>query len=418
MKRPFLTLCALWLAWAAILLGFQLLVSMRMAPVRPDYAREWTHSETGKNSNRGKIYLLEPFMNRQVAWDSEYYLSIAVGGYEDPAMRLIDTHAGKINQNYAFFALYPSLMRLVAIPLSWLPGSWGQEATPIGRAALAGVIVSLLGTLGGMVALFDLARQALSNTGESDDAAGLRAVFYMLVFPSAFFLAQVYTEGLFAGLAFGALAFLRRKNYLVAGILAALSVATRSVGVALALAMGIAWLREIDFHQSLRRQITKRRIWNGLACLLPGIIFLLWYTSNAGGFFRAVESDWFGRHAFDFGRSLGGWANTLTIIAQGHPHAKIVTLMEVGSTLLAILGAFWSWKCSPELAAFCLAGLAVTVFSGDPQSMIRYVLAFPAMFLLLADWGRRPVFDRAWSLASVLFLGMNIFLFTFDMWVA
>jgi hypothetical protein len=44
-----------------------------------------------EDSQDGKIYLNEPFLNEHVSWDSEYYLAIATGGYEDPAIQRIGT---------------------------------------------------------------------------------------------------------------------------------------------------------------------------------------------------------------------------------------------------------------------------------------------------------------------------------------
>jgi hypothetical protein len=67
-----------------ILLGFQAWVTARLDLNFPDRARDWTAGWTGPEYQQGRIYLLEPFMNNQVAWDSEYYLAIAVGGYDDP----------------------------------------------------------------------------------------------------------------------------------------------------------------------------------------------------------------------------------------------------------------------------------------------------------------------------------------------
>jgi hypothetical protein len=56
--------------------------------------------------------------------------------------------------------------------------------------------------------------------------------------------------------------------------------------------------------------------------------------------------------------------------------------------------------------------------SGVPQGVVRYVLAAPAMFWMLARWGKSPVFDRIWTLVSVLLLGMEAMLFSFNFWVA
>src|SRR5512138_2049571 len=79
------TIVFMWLAWAIIVLGFQSLATARLVPQFPDRSQEWTTTETKtRDYQSGRPYLLEPFMNGQVAWDSEYYLAIAVGGYEDP----------------------------------------------------------------------------------------------------------------------------------------------------------------------------------------------------------------------------------------------------------------------------------------------------------------------------------------------
>jgi hypothetical protein len=36
--------------------------------------------------SEGHPYLLEPFMNNQVSWDSEPYIGISIGGYDDPCI--------------------------------------------------------------------------------------------------------------------------------------------------------------------------------------------------------------------------------------------------------------------------------------------------------------------------------------------
>jgi hypothetical protein len=50
--------------------------------------------------------------------------------------------------------------------------------------------------------------------------------------------------------------------------------------------------------------------------------------------------------------------------------------------------------------------------------MDRYVLGVPAIFLMVAWFGRHPVCDRTWVLASTLVMGMMVMLFTFGFWVA
>jgi hypothetical protein len=177
--RPYRIILLVWLAWILILVGFQNMVHARFQPQRPDFVLSWTPGETTATSQNDKPYLIEPFMNAQVSWDSEYYLSIAVGGYNDSRMRAISPEytgenglvalkseqPGWTSMNYAFFPAYPFAMRLAAYPLRLL----GLD--PIATASLAGVLVSALGTQLGMLSLYTLVRNEL------DEAGGLRAAF-------------------------------------------------------------------------------------------------------------------------------------------------------------------------------------------------------------------------------------------------
>jgi hypothetical protein len=184
-KKPLApTLLLLWLGWWVILYGFQLMVTSRLEIGRPDFAVPWTPSETRKFSNKGKIYLLEPFMNQLVAWDSEYYLGIAVGGYEDPAAGKAQTADGEFHiKNYAFFPFYPYVMRFLMIPL----GSLGMSA--IATATLAGSLTALLGTLAGILALYALTKDFFDEDGV------IRTAFYMLIFRPLFSLHRFIPKG-------------------------------------------------------------------------------------------------------------------------------------------------------------------------------------------------------------------------------
>ena len=73
----------MWLTWAIIVIAFQAWATARIVPIFPDLALDWTEKFTDTGYQLDHVYLLDPFMNDQVAWDSEYYLSIAIGGYDD-----------------------------------------------------------------------------------------------------------------------------------------------------------------------------------------------------------------------------------------------------------------------------------------------------------------------------------------------
>jgi hypothetical protein len=399
------TLIFIWLGWFIVLFGFQWLVTTRLQVERPDRAVFWSATETNKNSNKGKIYLLEPFLNRQVAWDSEYYVGITVAGYNDPAAGVAYPADRQPHiKNYSFFPFYPYLMKAFMFPLKLL----GMD--PIATASLAGVIVSLLGTLAGMIALYDMTRDHLEEEG------ALRAVFYMLIFPTAFFFAQVYTEGLFIGLAFGCLALSRRRQWVWASLLAVLAAWTRAHGAALALPLGIAWLRMIDWKKPVLRQLSWKRFVQAVCVFLPVVAYLVWRYSPLGQGWAALQPGFFGRGLLPIEQSIKSWAYSLDYAKQ-FPEAGIYMGIEIGAISIALVSALALLRKYPEIAWFSLAVIVLSVFSGSAQSIARYVLVAPAMYVLLGRLGGNKTFDRVWTIASLLLMGMEVMLFSFDMWV-
>ena len=403
LKRSSLrTIVLIWIAWAAILFLFQAIVPMRLGLQRPDFVLDWTPSETGAHSQDDKPYLIDPFLNEHVAWDSEYYLSIAVGGYDDPIMRRIPIPGSEpVSQNYAFFPLYSHVMSVVMVPL----GVFGLNT--IATATLAGLMVALMGTLFGMIGLYDLVREELGEDG------AIRAAFYLLIFPTGFFLAQVYTEGLFIGLAFCSLALMRHKRLFWAALLAALAVWTRAVGVALLIPLALAWTYEVNW-----KQLNWRIFARGLLVLIPAAAYLAWHFSTWGANFQAVEANFFGRGLFLMDQSLRMWSQAWGSLGGTNTQATVYYLIEFSAVALALMACLLTLRRYPGVALFGLGVLAISVCSGWPQSQSRYMLAIPSIFILLSRLGKRQSFDRAWTLASVLVMGMLVMLFSFDMWVA
>jgi hypothetical protein len=454
-KIVFRNIVLIWLAWALIVIGFQALATTRFQMQWPDRAQEWTAVDTMPQTYQvGHVYLLEPFMNNQVSWDSEYYLGIAVGGYDDPKIPHLqsfgsvtfDYHnllANNIYSGentslaYAFFPFYPWLIWLFHWPLLVF------GLNPIATASLAGVIVSALGALCAMLAIYDLTKDSLGEDG------AMRAAFYLLIFPTGFFLVQVYTEGLFVGLAFGCLAVLRRGKWLPAALLGSAATLTRAIGAALIIPMAITWFRTGDWldidlewrqiyywwQESWRALFTAVRkivrsifgIHNPddpdwavlrkklivvvsfgkmLLAFAPLIVFVIWKFSNLGLSFDIVESRYFGRGFLDFGGAFYNWATAFQSMFAGIPERTAYFLTEFFGLAIGTVTCIACMKHYPEIAWFSLAVLIVSWGSGPTQSNIRYILAAPAVFVMLAKWGKNPVFDRVWTIASILLMGL------------
>lgn len=447
-KRIFRNLVLLWLAWVLTVIGFQALTGARFQPQWPDQLIWFPElgdptdpKEVINYRQVGHPYMNEPFMNNQVSWDSENYIGISIGGYDDPCITVayesvyklggtivpcMDTvdrgNEQPIRLSYAFFPFYPILIHLFAIPLSLL------QLNPIATATLAGVIISALGLLAAMLALYDLTYEALGEDG------AMRAVFYLLIFPTSFFFVQVYSEGLFVGLAFSCLAMLKRKRLVLAALLAGTATMTRAVGIMLVIPMAITWIRthewydlDLEWDQLYFKRPPWRPIWHALLAFTPLIVYLIWKSSYYGAMFNYVQTLYFFRAPLDLAKGFSAWAFTLYTVVYGHAIGRPDLLppggfrahysIELVCSAIGFITILRGLKTDPELAWFSLAAFLTAWVSGPP-GIHRYMLVAPALFITLARWGKNPVFDRTWTLISLLLMGFLAMLYAFNFWVA
>jgi len=411
MKKEWLSIILLWFFWAVILFTFQRLVLKRMILKPPDTSLGWTVSETMLHSQDDKIYLKEPFLNEHVSWDSEFYISIALSGYDDPAVRGVPGRIkpggeSRISLNYAFFPFYPLMIRLLRFPVEFLTG-----LKPIPSAILSGVIVSLLGMLAGMFAIYYIAR-----LGGGEENAW-RAIFYLMVFPSSFFMGQVYSEGLFVGLSFSSLALLGYRKYFLSAILSVMAVLTRAAGVFLFIPIFMTIVMETDWSSLKKVKVFFKWLLRILFGVAPVIAFLLWKFSILGKGFEIVENAFFGRGLFQI-HSIYLWMDAFKALFKGgNPQTFVYYAMEFSAIFLGFASALFMYKDYPEISVFSFMLLVVSMTSGAAQGMIRYVLTAPSVFLFLSKLGRNKVFDKTWTLISTLLLGLLTTLFSFDFWV-
>ena len=400
------TIFFVWLGWALVMLGFQAFVLARFDLVRPDRTLDWTATWTNADALERHPYLNTPILQGHAGWDSEYYISIALQGYEDPAMKAASVastpdvevagfkkdHPKWVSLNHAFFPGYPFAMALIARPLA------AVGVNPIGAATFAGVLVSLLASLAAMLAIADLAR------AQDESNADLRAAFYLVIWPAAVFLAQVYSEALFLALSFGALALLRRERWGWAAALAVGAVFTRATGVLLIIPFGWAWL--FGGGRSPTR---------ALVALSPALAYLVWRWL-LGADFDFTETKYFGRAPLAIGQSLEAWGDFFDSLINGSALTRSYEWVELAGAVAWFVTSLVYWRRDKALSLYGLATLAVVLTSGAALGMHRYALATPALFLAPAAWGRSPVFDRVWTLVCCLGLAALTLSFSFGFW--
>jgi hypothetical protein len=399
-----------WLGWAVLMLGFQDFVQARFQLQRPDTVMDWTASWTNASSAARHPYLQSPTLKGHAAWDSEFFISIALHGYEDPAMRAASPastpdaevaapkkgHPTWVSLNHAFFPGYPFAMGVIARPLTAI----GIE--PVSAATFAGVIVSLVSALFAMFAIADLAQgQADAKGGD-----GVRAAFYLAVWPAAVFMAQVYSEALFLALSFGALAAMRRDRWGWAALLAVAAVFTRATGFLLVVPFAVAWLQGGG----------RRTVGRALFAASPMLAYLVWRLFF-GADFDFVETRYFGRWPFALGASLDAWRDFAgTLFSSDDPQLRAYNLVELFGIVVSLATSALLWRRDQALTLYGLAIFAVVATSGAALGMHRYALAMPSLFLAPAALGRTAVFDRVWTLLCCFGLAVLTLLFSFGFW--
>ena len=297
-------------------------------------------------------------LNVAARWDGDPYLTIAREGYSADNVSLV-----------AYFPLYPFLMRLGG-------ALFGSDDAFLA----AGVVISNLALF---AALVYLARSVMLD---HDAKTATRAAVYLLVFPTTVFLSVVYAESLFLLLAIAAMYHARRRDWLLAGALAALAALTRPFGAVVALPIAI---------EALRRPIAVR----GLAATLlaPAAFFawlaVLWLITGDPRALLTAQAQWGGRP----GLSLQAFADLFDPAVYSFPYFVIAFTVLIGA--LAVV----SWRVlRPSLAAYATAVFLVAISTGSLTSAPRYYLAvFPA-FIALA------VIAPAWLGRAYVAFGVTI----------
>jgi hypothetical protein len=419
---PVRVLVLIWLGWSALMLAYPVFVRARFDLARPDVALEWTADNTRVDPHKDEDGAWRRVLGPHVQWDSVYYLSIAAHGYDDPDGQALGPGSTEdaphlatkgeqptwIPLNYAYFPLYPLAIRLAAWPLE-LAG-----VAPPTAGVLAGVAVSLAGALGAMLALFNLGGAIAGDSANGDDD-GLRAAFYVLVWPASFFMAQVYTEGLFLGASFGALALMWRGRWGWAALLAVAAAWTRSTGALLLLPFVWRWVAD-GGPQALLRQPDLRALARLAAVVSPALAYLAW-QAVFGARFTFVEANYFGRGLLWLSPSWHALAASVHAAfgARG-AQASAYALMDLAGLALGVTSSLWLCRRSPPLGLYGLALIAVAMTSGTDLGIYRYVLGVPALFLAPAQLGRHVAFDRLWTLAGGLALSVALIAFSSGFW--
>ncbi len=329
-------------------------------------------------------------------WDSVHYLDIA-----DPAYQIYGI------ENTVWPPLFPLLIRL----FSWV---------------MAPMLATLLISTAALAAAFYLLYVEVSTRWD-EEAAG-RVLLLAAVFPTAFFLAAAYSEALFLAFSLGVFAALRRRNWLLAGMLGAFATLTRLQGVFLALPLaweGLCWLRERPFvqdRQSARRTLARLLCGAALIPLSLAVYFIYThYVLGAPWPWLTLTTHW--EHHLGW-PGEGLVRNLLFLLTQ--PFQLIHISIFYDLFLLAFLFALLLKKTPGMPFTYALYGLVMLLVPSlrlsnnwsTMTSMARYaVVVFPA-FISLALLLRGRISRLIWLAFSLCSQALLLILFYRWIWVA
>ncbi|MFH0832271.1 MAG: hypothetical protein V1900_00920 [Candidatus Aenigmatarchaeota archaeon] len=160
------------------------------------------------------------FLNPWMQSDAGAYLDIAKNGY--------NPNFNEGMGNYAWYPLYPLMIKAI--------GFLGYD--------IAAFLISNIFSFLAVTMLYLLVKK------EMNGKMAYKTVFYLLLFPTAYFFTAAYTESLFLFLSLACFWFAQEGKYMHSGIAGFFASLTRSQGVILLLPILYIYLREKKFRIS------------------------------------------------------------------------------------------------------------------------------------------------------------------------
>lgn len=323
-------------------------------------------------------------------FDANWYLKIATTGYSETDGSMV------------YFPFYPFAIRFLG---NFFPGG----------LLVAAILVSNLAFIGLVYFLYQIGMDIVGPD------VSKRALFYLVIFPTSFFLFAPYTESLFLCLSLASLYSAQRRHWLWAGTLGALAALTRLQGVVLLLPLAyLFWKQEQGMlGRNPGSNVSHRRDkLLGAASLLLVPVASFSYVAASNSSLIANYQDKL--HA-SFVLPWDNLGAAVTLIGQGR--ASVPDVLNLAATLFFAGMCAVVWANLPRQFGLYTFGMflapLVRMTTQQPLvSMTRYVLVLFPAYLVLANWGKNRWINRAvvyLSLPLNLYLSAQFFLWG---WVA
>ncbi len=311
-------------------------------------------------------------------WDAPHYIEIARSGYQTAF-------------DVVIHPLFPALIR-------------GFEFVTRDYMASAYLVSGLA-----LITAVPLLRRLVAL--DHSPQVAMRACWFFLIFPTAYFLQIGYTESLFLALVFGAFLASRTDRWWLAGLLGMFAAMTRANGLLLLPALAV----------EAGHQFHRTRKWNWSWCwivlVLAGFATFLAINRSVGGSFSAFAD--IRRTVF---RIVPAWpwvgiGHAITDLDRQPSQANMVGAEELFFIGLILVCAMISWiRLRPAYATWIslhALGLTSVTFL---QSTPRYALACFPIVILFAILAEKRVWLGILSAWSLMFFAFFAILFARGWW--
>lgn len=326
-----------------------------------------------KNEWVGSFYNWLALWNR---WDAPHYLDLARTGY---------VTEGVESRWIVFFPLYPWLVRAASVVLR--------------DELLAAFFVSGVASVAAGLLLYRLAR-----ADDEPEEVARGAVFYLLIFPTAYFLHIGYNESLFLALVLGAFLAARGRCWWAAGLLGFLAALTRINGVVLLPALAFeAWAE----YRGAGRRARAEWLWLLLVGAGFGVYLLInwWVLGDPRAFLKMQGEHWFKSPTWPWVGIRGAWDATW---GRTPSDALMIGWQEFFFVLLGLGLTVWAWvRLRASYAMWMTCNWLIWTGTKFALSVPRYTLVlFPAYILLARLRASRPAWGAAVAVWSLLMLAL------------
>lgn len=318
-------------------------------------------------------------------WDAPHYLDLAQYGYHA-------TDVGEIRLFIVFYPLFPWLTRIAGLLVNdMLVGAFIVST-------FASIATALL--LERLVAL------------DEPPAIARQAVWFLLIFPTSYFLHIGYTESVFMAGLLGCFLAARKGQWWLAGGLGALASLARVNGLVLIPAL----LAEAWWQYRATRRWDWGWLWIGAVALGFGGYLLLNYSVSGDplAFLQIQREHWYKSLTWPW---LGISETIRSTVWRPPSEAHMLGIQELIYIVIGLVCTILTCvTMRPSYSVWMVGNWLLCTSTSFIMSMPRYILIMFPMYILFARAAR----DQRWRMAitvwSLMFMGMFISLFVQGRW--